>query len=162
MPIDNNIASTRNSFCGFNFDNSFARLPHQFYAKVSPTPVTNPTLIAMNEKMTNEFYQTALKDMFGSTQDFELWYICWQERLIAEDSSLAEIANKMLSVNPQYIPRNHRIEQVIDAAVEKSDFSLMHELISVLNNPYSEQEDMQHYAHPPKNNERVHQTFCGT
>ncbi len=110
----------------------------------------------------NEFYRIAIKDMFGSSQEFEAWYMGWQERLNVEDNSISEIAQNMCLVNPNYIPRNHRVEQVIDAAVENNDFSLMHELISVLNNPYSEQKDMLHYAEPPKTHELVYQTFCGT
>ncbi len=110
----------------------------------------------------NNSYKKELEEIFNSSQGFKSWYESWQERLNVEDGSLVEISNKMLSANPQYIPRNHKIEQVIDAAIEKSDFSMMHEFISVLNNPYSEQNGMSHYAKPPEKHERVYQTFCGT
>lgn len=91
-----------------------------------------------------------------------MWLKRWRERLTLEEKPLANIASLMRNVNPQYIPRNHLIEQAIKAAVDNSDFSLMQNLISVLKDPYKEQEGMQQYAKPPEACERVYQTFCGT
>jgi uncharacterized protein YdiU (UPF0061 family) len=68
----------------------------------------------------------------------------------------------MRLVNPAYIPRNHRIEQAITAAVENSDFSLMERLLLVLTNPYRQQDGFSEYALPPSPAECVTQTFCGT
>jgi uncharacterized protein YdiU (UPF0061 family) len=68
----------------------------------------------------------------------------------------------MRQVNPAYIPRNHRIEQVIDAAVERDDFSPFAELSAVLAHPYRLQKGFESYADPPAPGERVLQTFCGT
>jgi len=65
-------------------------------------------------------------------------------------------------VNPALIPRNHRIEQVIDAAVERQDFSPFEQLSAALSRPFERQEGFESYADPPKPNERVLQTFCGT
>jgi len=68
----------------------------------------------------------------------------------------------MRSVNPAYIPRNHRVEQVLEAAVQRDDFAPFVELLTVLSRPYEDQEGFGSYAHPPKEDERVFQTFCGT
>jgi serine/tyrosine/threonine adenylyltransferase len=68
----------------------------------------------------------------------------------------------MRAVNPVFIPRNHRVEAVIEAAVERQDFAPFDELLSVLSKPYQEQPDLARYAEPPQPHERVQQTFCGT
>ena len=68
----------------------------------------------------------------------------------------------MLAVNPAYIPRNHRVEAVIRAAVEEEDFAPFHELVAVLSNPYETQPAHARYADPPAEEERVFRTFCGT
>jgi len=68
----------------------------------------------------------------------------------------------MRRANPAYIPRNHRVEQAIAAAVEREDYSLFYELLDVLALPYEEREPFAAYAAPPRPDERVTQTFCGT
>jgi uncharacterized protein YdiU (UPF0061 family) len=67
----------------------------------------------------------------------------------------------MRSVNPAFIPRNHRIEAVIQAAVN-DDFAPFEELLTVLSQPYQDQPDFAAYADPPEADQRVLQTFCGT
>jgi uncharacterized protein YdiU (UPF0061 family) len=68
----------------------------------------------------------------------------------------------MRSVNPAFIPRNHLIEEVIVAAVEESDLTPFGRFIEVLESPYEDQPAKERYAAPPKPEEIVHQTFCGT
>ncbi len=68
----------------------------------------------------------------------------------------------MRAVNPAYISRNHRVEAVIQAAVERDDFAPFEELLMVLSNPYEDQPSFVHYADPPEPSERVNRTFCGT
>ncbi|MNY53292.1 hypothetical protein D3C86_1890360 [compost metagenome] len=68
----------------------------------------------------------------------------------------------MRTVNPAYIPRNHRIEQAIAAATEDADFSLFEALVDVTSNPYEDQPHFAAYADPPQPDEEVRQTFCGT
>jgi len=69
--------------------------------------------------------------------------------------------NLMRSVNPAFIPRNHRVEAMIQAATE-GDFSLFEELMQVLATPYEDKPVHHAYTLPPEPDERVHQTFCGT
>jgi uncharacterized protein YdiU (UPF0061 family) len=38
----------------FSFDNSYARLPERFFAKVAPTPVRSPGLVKINEGLARE------------------------------------------------------------------------------------------------------------
>ncbi len=68
----------------------------------------------------------------------------------------------MQQVNPIFIPRNHRIEAAIRAAEDRNDFSLFHELHSLLREPYMEQAGREEYLQPPAPDEVVKQTFCGT
>lgn len=90
------------------------------------------------------------------------WLTCWRARIAREPEPMIGRAQAMRLVNPAYIPRNHRIEQAIVAAVEKGDFSLMERLRLVLANPYRQQDGFSEYALPPSPAECVTQTFCGT
>jgi uncharacterized protein YdiU (UPF0061 family) len=90
------------------------------------------------------------------------WARQWQARLARERRSPEARALAMRAVNPAYIPRNHRIEQVIAAASERADFAPFAELLEVLAHPYEERARDAAYAEPPRPDERVLQTFCGT
>lgn len=90
------------------------------------------------------------------------WLARWRERLSRDPQTATERAVAMRRVNPAFIPRNHRVEQAIDAAVEDGDFSLFEALLTVLSKPYEDQPGFAAYMEPPKPNERVLQTFCGT
>ena len=68
----------------------------------------------------------------------------------------------MRTVNPAFIPRNHRIEAVIQAAIARDDFAPFEELLTVLSKPYEDQPALSGYADPPEPHQRVLQTFCGT
>jgi uncharacterized protein YdiU (UPF0061 family) len=68
----------------------------------------------------------------------------------------------MRAVNPAFIPRNHRVEQAIDAAIESGDFSPFADLLTVLSRPYEDQAAFAKYANPPQTGKRVFRTFCGT
>ena len=68
----------------------------------------------------------------------------------------------MRAVNPAFIPRNHRIEEVIEAAVVAADFTPFEALLLILAKPFEFQPGFAHYMDPPQVHERVCQTFCGT
>jgi uncharacterized protein YdiU (UPF0061 family) len=68
----------------------------------------------------------------------------------------------MRLVNPAFIPRNHRVEAVIAAAVKTRDFAPFEELLKVLSSPYEDQPAFAHYADPPPPSLGSYQTFCGT
>ena len=68
----------------------------------------------------------------------------------------------MRAVNRAYIPRNHRVEVVIQAAVERDDFSAFEEPLMVLSQPHEDQPAFAHYAEPLEPHQRVYRTFCGT
>ncbi len=90
------------------------------------------------------------------------WLPRWHRRLEQEPAPPDARAAAMREVNPAYIPRNHRVEAVIRAAVDEDDFAPFEELVTVLSRPYDEQPEFAEYARPPQEEERVLQTFCGT
>ena len=61
--------------------------------------------------------------------------------------------------NPIFIPRNHKVEEALEAA-NNNDLSLTNKLLSILNKPYDNQNDIVDYQSPSSNSE--YQTFCGT
>jgi uncharacterized protein YdiU (UPF0061 family) len=67
----------------------------------------------------------------------------------------------MRSVNPSIIPRNHQIEAMITAAV-KGDYAPFHRLSKAFANPYDLSGAFIDLTRPPKDEERVTATFCGT
>ena len=93
---------------------------------------------------------------------YDAWASRWRRRLEQEPTDAATRRSAMLAVNPAYIPRNHRVEAVIRAAVDNNDFAPLHELVTVLSKPFDAQPAFAQYADPPAAHERVLQTFCGT
>jgi uncharacterized protein YdiU (UPF0061 family) len=68
----------------------------------------------------------------------------------------------MHAANPAFIPRNHLVEAAIRAAEDRDDFRPFEALMAVLARPYEDQPERADYASPPKPEERVLATFCGT
>jgi uncharacterized protein YdiU (UPF0061 family) len=106
--------------------------------------------------------ETRVRGLFGNASDYDHWAQRWRARLARESTPPAARLEAMRQVNPAYIPRNHRVEQMIVAAVERGDFAPFEELLAVLSRPYQEQPAFAAYANPPQPDERVLQTFCGT
>lgn len=93
--------------------------------------------------------------------DFKEWYARWQVRLTKNTEPLESSLSLMRSNNPVLIPRNHRVEQVLDAATN-GDLQPLEDLLAVLQEPYNYRRDLKSYQLPPKPEEKVCQTFCGT
>jgi serine/tyrosine/threonine adenylyltransferase len=68
----------------------------------------------------------------------------------------------MRAANPAFIPRNHLVEEAISAAVNVGDFQPFESLLTVLSMPYEDQPVFRRYVDPPRPDQVVHQTFCGT
>jgi uncharacterized protein YdiU (UPF0061 family) len=68
----------------------------------------------------------------------------------------------MRANNPAFIPRNHLVEQALSAAEAQSDLKKLHKLLKVLSEPYLDNPEYIEFQKPPKPEERVYQTFCGT
>ena len=68
----------------------------------------------------------------------------------------------MQRVNPAFIPRNHKVEEALDAAVERSDLAPFRELLEVISRPFDEQPGREAYSQPAPLDGEPYQTFCGT
>ncbi|HBF29558.1 protein adenylyltransferase SelO family protein [Rhizobium sp.] len=88
------------------------------------------------------------------------WLTRWQTRL-GSTRTPAEIAAAMHATNPALIPRNHRIEEVISAAVY-DDYSYFERLTEALERPFEEVDTTADLRVPPTVEESVARTFCGT
>jgi uncharacterized protein YdiU (UPF0061 family) len=100
--------------------------------------------------------------LFADPAAYDAWAIGWQKRLELEAGSAEDRRTAMRLVNPAFIPRNHRVEEMIDAAVEREDFQPFEQLLEVVTRPYEDQPGMERYATPARPEESVLQTFCGT
>ncbi len=110
----------------------------------------------------DEVAQSATRKLFAEPAAFDAWARLWLERLALEDVSAEMRTALMNRANPKFIPRNHLVEELISAAIERDDFGPFHEMLGVVTQPYDEQPGMERYAAPPEPEERVLQTFCGT
>jgi uncharacterized protein YdiU (UPF0061 family) len=105
---------------------------------------------------------TSARQLFTDPAAYDEWTARWRQRTAEEPQSAAERRSAMHAANPAFIPRNHRIEAVIEAAMNRDDFAPFEELIAVLARPYEDQPAFADYAEPPQPHQRVLQTFCGT
>ncbi len=100
--------------------------------------------------------------LFDGSDAVRSWLERWRSRASREPQAAAERAPAMRLANPAVIPRNHRIEQAIAAAVEAGDYTPFERLCDVLSRPYAESASDAAFQLPPRTDERVLQTFCGT
>ena len=115
---------------------------------------------------TNTFYaltfdkcaDTALFD----TTEFAQWHELWQARLGRQQESKAFSYQLMQSSNPWIIPRNHRVEEALEAAVKQEDYSVMERLLEALSKPYTHSLKQDDYFSQPELSNRPYRTFCGT
>jgi protein adenylyltransferase len=104
----------------------------------------------------------AVRSLFESPGDFDDWAVRWRQRLADEGCASGERPEVMRAANPRFIPRNHLVEEAISAAVDRNDFSLFETLLAVLSAPCEEQPQFGRFSDPPRPDQVVHQTFCGT
>jgi uncharacterized protein YdiU (UPF0061 family) len=104
----------------------------------------------------------AVRRLFVDPTAFDSWAVRWRDRLAEEPGDAASRAAAMRAVNPAFIPRNHRVEAMIEAAVERDDLTPFEELLTVLSRPYDDQPAHAHYAEAPEGGGVGYRTFCGT
>lgn len=104
----------------------------------------------------------ACRGLFANPIEFDAWESRWRQRLLREPASAEARREAMLRVNPLFIPRNHRVEAAIEAAVEHDDLAPFERLLEVLAKPFDAQPGLEDHARPPAAHERVLATFCGT
>jgi uncharacterized protein YdiU (UPF0061 family) len=102
------------------------------------------------------------RGLFEEPAAFDAWAGRWRARTAAESQDEATRSAAMHAANPLYIPRNHRVEAALSAAIEDGDYGPFEELLTVLANPYDERPEFAAYAEPPGPDQRTYRTFCGT
>jgi len=104
--------------------------------------------------------ENALGELFDDPGAIAGWSARWRQRLSRDSLPEARRQEAMRAANPAFIPRNHLVEEVIKAATENWDFAPFKKLLAVLATPYEDAAD--EYCSPPRPDQVVHQTFCGT
>jgi serine/tyrosine/threonine adenylyltransferase len=102
------------------------------------------------------------RPLFADPAKYDAWAARWRERLAREPQDVAVRRTAMQSVNPVYIPRNHRVEAVLAAAIEREDYGPFEEFLKVLAQPFEERAEFADYAEPAPADQCVYRTFCGT
>ncbi|PEY39578.1 hypothetical protein CN354_09335 [Bacillus cereus] len=127
-------------------------------------------LLKIMEKYRTDYTNTFIVLTFGThndndlfkSQEFTKWNEKWQERLSRQQESNSSSHQLMRDNNPAIIPRNHRVEEALDAAVQQGDYSVMEQLLTVLSNPYAHSSEQAEYATLPTPSSKPYRTFCGT
>lgn len=101
-------------------------------------------------------------NLFFSSSEFKEWEQKWHERLENQGTPLEDVSGLMLRSNPAIIPRNHRVEEALEAAVENADYTVMQQLLAALADPYKLAAEHKHYAEPPDKGCGPYRTYCGT
>lgn len=104
----------------------------------------------------------SIKNLFKNDIAFDNWMTLWKERVSQESISDEKIASSMNAVNPLYIPRNHKVEEALEAAVFDNNMKPFLKLHDILKNPYVEIKEFHEYEKPVKNSSMRYKTFCGT
>jgi uncharacterized protein YdiU (UPF0061 family) len=121
-----------------------------------------PTFRRLSDAALDPGADSEVRQLFADPATYDEWTMRWRQRISEEPQSPAERQAAMRAVNPAFIPRNHLIEAVIEAAVSSDDFEPFEEMLKVLSKPYEDQPAFARYADPPEPHQRVLQTFCGT
>ncbi|PQP81863.1 YdiU family protein [Paenibacillus sp. PCH8] len=115
---------------------------------------------------TNTFVALTLGALEGSDlngePDFTEWHVRWQARLGRQSESKDEVIQHMKRNNPAVIPRNDRVEEALERAENHGDYSVMHQLLAILQDPYAYTPEQAENAILPVSCDPSYRTFCGT
>ena len=103
----------------------------------------------------------AARALFNDPTAFDTWLDRWLARLAREDESAVSRAAAMDRVNPVYIPRNHKVQEALDAATD-SDLEPFRRLLTVLARPFDRREGLDEYEDRAPDGFGPYRTFCGT
>ncbi|MDX2082146.1 MAG: YdiU family protein [Terrimicrobiaceae bacterium] len=106
---------------------------------------------------TNTFRQL---DPDSPLPHLEDWHVRWTERLRRQSGGISEVLALMQRTNPVVIPRNHRVEEALAAAVEHGDYAPLHALVAAVSDPFTPPNPIFYEAAPVGS--EPYRTFCGT
>ena len=110
---------------------------------------------------TSPLLDEPLRQQFSDPALFDTWAKEWRARLAQAPLSAPLRRQQMRGVNPAYIPRNHRVQQTIEA-VQAGNLLPLDELLTVVSRPYADHPELAAYRKGPTPAEQVLRTFCGT
>lgn len=127
-------------------------------------------LLRMMEKHQADFTNTFLALTFDRSEEINMhgsiefanWQERWQSRLNRQTLSKSDARERMKNHNPAVIPRNHRVEEALQAAVEGNDLSVLKRLLVILEQPYAHLPEQAEYARLPEPSGLPYRTYCGT
>ena len=102
----------------------------------------------------------SVNDKIYEDKNFNQWLNHWRARSSLNNSTKEKQLQLMQKVNPNIIPRNHKVEEALLAA-DNNNFDVMNKLLSVLKNPY-DIKDISEFQSPAPLSKEKYQTFCGT
>ncbi len=115
---------------------------------------------------TNTFCELTLgerkESKLSQSKEYNDWYAKWQARLSRQSESTDAVSQLMKRSNPAIIPRNHRVEEALRAAVEENDLSVMQKYVKALREPFAYSAEQEEYTSLPAPSNCRYQTFCGT
>jgi uncharacterized protein YdiU (UPF0061 family) len=111
--------------------------------------------------------EAPLRALFVDARPLDTWLEGWRGRLARDEAAggpaPAERAARMRRSSPWIIPRNHRVEEALDAATHEDDLRPFERLLAALRRPFDDAEDLARYAEPaPRELTAGYRTFCGT
>jgi uncharacterized protein YdiU (UPF0061 family) len=99
--------------------------------------------------------------LFDDPERFDTWTIRWSAALAADGREPVERAAAMDRANPAYVPRNHLVEEALQAAVG-GDLRPFSRLVEVTSRPFDARPGLERYASPAPADFGRYVTFCGT
>ena len=103
-----------------------------------------------------------IRALFADPSAYDLWSRHWRARLAREAVPPLVRAQAMRRANPAFIPRNHRVEEALSAAVQRGDYAPFATLLNILSRPFDDQPEFAAFAEPAPKGRGCYQTFCGT
>ncbi len=100
-----------------------------------------------------------VRALFADPSAYDRWSRDWRARLAREPATPYERAQAMRRVNPAFIPRNHRVEEALSAAVEQDDYAPFETMLKILSHPFEDQPEFAVFAQPPPEGQERYQTF---
>ena len=100
--------------------------------------------------------------LFNDTKELTSWIESWQKRIAADGVAKENTDALMTESNPIYIPRNHKVEEALEAATNDQDFNKFETLISVLQSPFEKRKGFEAFEGPAPESDVPYRTFCGT
>ncbi len=94
-----------------------------------------------------------LRGLVVDLPGLDAWLARWREH--DPDAALME------GTNPVYVPRNHRVEEALDAATA-GDLEPFHQLLAAVQHPFEERPGLERFAEPAPQDFGSYTTYCGT